>query len=131
MYSIYFGDKEGKLASFDSSYLSVERVYKYNTKLIIPYDKADVYDIGDTLIGKDFLICITYENINLLESSYYWSEYLYCICDLLNWDKTKRLKIYTNNNNLMFPHTSIGTLNSILTDTLDVLQEQFTLVEVC
>lgn len=131
MYSIYFADTAGCLAIFDSSYLEVINVYKYNTKLIIPYDKINKYDIGDVLIGKNFIICITYDDIKLIESGYLWGDYLYSICDLLNWDNSKKVKIYTNNNSLLFPHTSISTINSCLKNLLSKLNRKFILLEIC
>lgn len=111
--------------------MALERVYKFNTKQFINYEKNDKYDIGDVLIGKGRIVCITHNDLKLLEHNYCWGPYLRTVTEMLKWDNQNKLNIYTNNNNVIFRHTSISTINDQLSQLLGSLQKSFRVIEVC
>ncbi|UBZ25665.1 hypothetical protein QKT26_gp75 [Carcinus maenas nudivirus] len=109
----------------------IEQMYIHKTKQIIPFNANEDFSIGDVLIGNNLIICITYSNINLVETAYDWGLYIFMLCELLEWTNNKqKLKIYTNNNNNLLKHTSIESSNTELNATLDPLSGKFD-IEVC
>nr|WOZ57657.1 hypothetical protein MmNV_64 [Menippe mercenaria nudivirus] len=131
MYSIYFGDAQGNVANNNMDNLECKSTYEYTTNLIKPYVKRNDYHIGDVIMGSDFIICITFEDINLIETAFSWSTYISSVCELLNWNKSKLVQVHTNNNNTLFPHTSITALHSDLCVLIENLSKNFASVELC
>ncbi|QBB28680.1 hypothetical protein HgNV_075 [Homarus gammarus nudivirus] len=130
--SIYFADLAGNMSKHNVNRMNIDKKYDFNTKQIDKFIISDnTYNIGDILIGLDFIVCISYENIDLLEANIDWGLYLSMICDLLAWPLDKNLKIYTNNINAILKHTSLETANNSLKPILESLSHRFNTIEIC
>ncbi|UOT91835.1 KM727_gp75-like protein [Aratus pisonii nudivirus] len=131
MFSIYFCDVYKQMAKGDILKFEIDKIYEFNTKIIKSYTPEINLNVGDVLIGKDFIIVTAYENIRFIITSYNWGNYLKLVCELVvesNFDQL--LRIYMNNNNALMNHVSIETLNDEMTSLLDSLRS-FRKIEVC
>lgn len=131
MWSIYFADVLGSMSGVNKNELNILKVYSYNTKLISDYQPNDNYNIGDILLGVDFVICIIYENIRLLPTCYEWGTYLMLLTELLELDENEKLLIYTNNNNAILKHNSLDTNNKFIQTLLEPLRNRYSRLEIC
>lgn len=132
MILIYFADTLGRTCDQNVKDFKVQKVYSKQDCSVREFNGySSTFNVGDVLIGQDFLICVCYENIRCDLASYEWGKYIVNICDLLEWDYDQKIIIYTNNMNILMKHTSIESTNSNLEVILDRLLSRFRTVEVC
>ena len=132
-FSIYLGDKSGNVTHKSIEEFNIKNIYIFNTKSIVDYSVYTGYlNFGDVLIGTDFMICIIYQNLNLLDpSKYNWSLYILLILDLLQIETLRKIKIYTNNNNSLIKYNSLENTKNALCDIIGNISEFYKDIEIC